>query len=187
MNAIMSSLSEMRLSGCIELLLSQKAVAGRISRLPAKRSKAREQPCRISASYLYLHQRARRVRLPPKLSSTGQQKAQIGLQGRYQRCRPKASRPRQRVRLPRPVRAWPCRRRLPRGRLVRLCADQRCRGNRPREHLVHGRPVERLRLPGTCINTEHCPHKPAPKRQVISACQRQISAWYIQFKVNDFF
>ena len=31
------------------------------------------------------------------------------------------------------------------------------------EHLLHGRPVERLRLPGTCLNTEHCPHKPAPK------------------------
>ena len=27
------------------------------------------------------------------------------------------------------------------------------------EHLLHGRPVERLRLPGTCINTDHCPHR----------------------------
>jgi (2Fe-2S) ferredoxin len=33
------------------------------------------------------------------------------------------------------------------------------------EHLLHGRPVERLRLPGTCLNTEHCPHKPAPKHK----------------------
>ena len=30
------------------------------------------------------------------------------------------------------------------------------------EHLVHGRPVERLRLASTCLNTDHCPHrKPA--------------------------
>jgi (2Fe-2S) ferredoxin len=28
-----------------------------------------------------------------------------------------------------------------------------------REHLVEGRPVERLRLAAACINTEHCPHK----------------------------
>jgi (2Fe-2S) ferredoxin len=34
-----------------------------------------------------------------------------------------------------------------------------------KEHLLHGRPVERLRLPGTCLNTEHCPHKPAPKHK----------------------
>ncbi len=27
------------------------------------------------------------------------------------------------------------------------------------EHLIHGRPVERLRLPDTCINTDHCPHR----------------------------
>lgn len=27
------------------------------------------------------------------------------------------------------------------------------------EHLVHGRPVERLRLAQGCINTKHCPHK----------------------------
>ena len=31
------------------------------------------------------------------------------------------------------------------------------------EHLVHGRPVERLRLADTCLNTERCPHKPALK------------------------
>ena len=31
-------------------------------------------------------------------------------------------------------------------------------------HLIHGRPVERLRLPSACINTEHCPHKNAQKR-----------------------
>jgi (2Fe-2S) ferredoxin len=31
------------------------------------------------------------------------------------------------------------------------------------EHLVHGRPVERLRLADTCLNTERCPHKPMPK------------------------
>jgi (2Fe-2S) ferredoxin len=35
------------------------------------------------------------------------------------------------------------------------------------EHFLHGRPVERLRLPDTCLNTERCPHKPAPKSQVI--------------------
>jgi len=33
------------------------------------------------------------------------------------------------------------------------------------EHLVHGRPVERLRLADTCLNTESCPHKPMPKRK----------------------
>jgi (2Fe-2S) ferredoxin len=27
------------------------------------------------------------------------------------------------------------------------------------EHLVHGRPVERLRLPDSCVNTDHCPHR----------------------------
>jgi (2Fe-2S) ferredoxin len=27
------------------------------------------------------------------------------------------------------------------------------------EHLLNGRPVERLRLPQTCINMEHCPHR----------------------------
>jgi hypothetical protein len=27
------------------------------------------------------------------------------------------------------------------------------------EHLLHGRPVERLRLPDACINTDHCPHR----------------------------
>jgi (2Fe-2S) ferredoxin len=31
-----------------------------------------------------------------------------------------------------------------------------------REHVVHGRPVERLRLPETCVNTASCPHKPRP-------------------------
>jgi len=31
------------------------------------------------------------------------------------------------------------------------------------EHLVGGRPVERLRLAAECINTEHCPHKEASK------------------------
>jgi (2Fe-2S) ferredoxin len=33
------------------------------------------------------------------------------------------------------------------------------------EHLIHGRPVERLRLPSTCLNNEHCPHKPVPKHK----------------------
>ncbi len=28
-----------------------------------------------------------------------------------------------------------------------------------REHLVDGRPVERLRLPGACVNTKSCPHR----------------------------
>jgi len=27
------------------------------------------------------------------------------------------------------------------------------------EHLLHGRLVERLRLPDACINTGHCPHR----------------------------
>ena len=27
------------------------------------------------------------------------------------------------------------------------------------EHILHGRPVERLRLPETCLNTDHCPHR----------------------------
>jgi (2Fe-2S) ferredoxin len=28
------------------------------------------------------------------------------------------------------------------------------------EHLVNGRPVERLRLPESCLNTSNCPHRP---------------------------
>jgi (2Fe-2S) ferredoxin len=32
-----------------------------------------------------------------------------------------------------------------------------------KEHLLRGRPVERLRLADTCLNTERCPHKPMPK------------------------
>jgi (2Fe-2S) ferredoxin len=28
-----------------------------------------------------------------------------------------------------------------------------------REHLVNGRPVERLRLPESCINSDRCPHR----------------------------
>ncbi|MBB6142836.1 (2Fe-2S) ferredoxin [Silvibacterium bohemicum] len=28
------------------------------------------------------------------------------------------------------------------------------------EHLVNGRPVERLRLPEGCLNTPSCPHRP---------------------------
>ncbi len=28
------------------------------------------------------------------------------------------------------------------------------------QHLVGGRPVERLRLPDGCVNTERCPHRP---------------------------
>jgi len=27
------------------------------------------------------------------------------------------------------------------------------------EHLIGGRPVARLRLPNSCVNTEHCPHR----------------------------
>jgi (2Fe-2S) ferredoxin len=27
------------------------------------------------------------------------------------------------------------------------------------EHILNGRPVERLRLPDTCLNTDHCPHR----------------------------
>ncbi len=27
------------------------------------------------------------------------------------------------------------------------------------EHLVHGRPVERLRLTDACVNSDHCPHR----------------------------
>lgn len=30
------------------------------------------------------------------------------------------------------------------------------------EHLVAGRPVERLRLAESCLNTPSCPHRPAP-------------------------
>lgn len=29
-------------------------------------------------------------------------------------------------------------------------------------HLVNGTPVERLRLPDSCVNTATCPHKPRP-------------------------
>jgi (2Fe-2S) ferredoxin len=29
-----------------------------------------------------------------------------------------------------------------------------------RSHIVEGRPVERLRLPDSCVNTPSCPHKP---------------------------
>ena len=31
------------------------------------------------------------------------------------------------------------------------------------EHLVQGRPVERLRLADSCLNTEQCPHRRAGK------------------------
>jgi (2Fe-2S) ferredoxin len=27
------------------------------------------------------------------------------------------------------------------------------------QHLLHGRPVDRLRLPESCIHTDHCPHR----------------------------
>jgi (2Fe-2S) ferredoxin len=30
------------------------------------------------------------------------------------------------------------------------------------EHLLNGRPVERLRLPEGCLNTPSCPHRPPP-------------------------
>lgn len=33
------------------------------------------------------------------------------------------------------------------------------------EHLLHGRPVERLVLADSCLNTERCPHKPAAKQR----------------------
>jgi (2Fe-2S) ferredoxin len=33
------------------------------------------------------------------------------------------------------------------------------------EHLVHGRPVDRLRLPSTCLNTDHCPHRKSAKHK----------------------
>ncbi len=33
------------------------------------------------------------------------------------------------------------------------------------EHLLHGRPVVRLQLAESCVNTERCPHKPASKRK----------------------
>ena len=32
-----------------------------------------------------------------------------------------------------------------------------------REHVEQGRPVERLRLAETCVNTASCPHKPRPQ------------------------
>jgi len=32
------------------------------------------------------------------------------------------------------------------------------------EHLVNGRPVERLRLPESCLNTQSCPHRPPPPK-----------------------
>ena len=32
-----------------------------------------------------------------------------------------------------------------------------------REHILHGRPVERLRLAEACVNTASCPHKPRPQ------------------------
>jgi hypothetical protein len=28
------------------------------------------------------------------------------------------------------------------------------------EHLINGRPVERLRLADECVNTKTCPHRP---------------------------
>jgi (2Fe-2S) ferredoxin len=30
-------------------------------------------------------------------------------------------------------------------------------------HIVNGRPVERLQLAESCINTASCPHKPRPQ------------------------
>jgi (2Fe-2S) ferredoxin len=35
-----------------------------------------------------------------------------------------------------------------------------------REHIVEGRPVERLRLAESCINTASCPHKPRPRERI---------------------
>ena len=32
-------------------------------------------------------------------------------------------------------------------------------------HIIGGTPVERLRLPDTCVNTAGCPHKPRPQAQ----------------------
>ena len=32
------------------------------------------------------------------------------------------------------------------------------------EHLVHGRPVERLRLADECVNTKSCPHRPVSEQ-----------------------
>ena len=32
-----------------------------------------------------------------------------------------------------------------------------------REHVANGRPVERLRLAESCMNTASCPHKPRPQ------------------------
>ena len=32
------------------------------------------------------------------------------------------------------------------------------------EHLVKGRPVTRLQLQDSCLNTEHCPHRPEKKK-----------------------
>jgi (2Fe-2S) ferredoxin len=36
-------------------------------------------------------------------------------------------------------------------------------------HIVGGAPVDRLRLPDTCVNTSTCPHKPRPRRQTPEA------------------
>ncbi len=41
-----------------------------------------------------------------------------------------------------------------------------------REHIVGGRPVERLRLPDACVNTAACPHKPRP-RTVLSGASME--------------
>jgi (2Fe-2S) ferredoxin len=38
------------------------------------------------------------------------------------------------------------------------------------EHLVGGRPVERLALSDSCVNSATCPHKPVPgKRAAVAA------------------
>jgi (2Fe-2S) ferredoxin len=51
------------------------------------------------------------------------------------------------------------------------------------EHLLHGRPVERLRLADTCLNTERCPHKPWPQEKMMGADVRGI----VEGKTDDFF
>ncbi len=34
------------------------------------------------------------------------------------------------------------------------------------QHIVHGRPVERLRLPDSCLNTPSCPHRAAVEKSL---------------------
>ena len=125
-----------------------------------------------------LHYR-RQGRAPRRLSRTPSKAA-----GLY------PPRPRQQVRMPRAVRAWPHRRRLPRSRMVRR--GQGRRRPRDRQRAPHRRPSRRA--------PPHCRRLPQRRRLPAPACSRYpriaprltppvppTHLCYISNEINDFF